>query len=93
YWIDLKGGSKSEYFTGSQVHANGPVPQRAYGGVIHWDQDQKRISVNLHRAASASTPFGANGTYVIRKITSGPFMTESSGTDMRESALPLMAAR
>jgi hypothetical protein len=78
YWINLKGVSESEFFTEVEVHANGPVPQRAYHGVIRWAHDQKQISINLHRAASASTPFGANGTYMIRKISTAPFMTESS---------------
>jgi hypothetical protein len=80
YWIDLNGMSESELFTKMKVHANGPVPQHDYHGIIRWAHDQKQISINLHRAAStsASTPFGGNGTYVIRKITSEPFMQENS---------------
>jgi hypothetical protein len=78
YWIDLNGVSESELFTQMEVHANGPVPQHDYRGIIRWAHGQKQISINLRRAASASTPFGANGTYVIRKITSEPFMKENS---------------
>jgi hypothetical protein len=78
YWIDLNGASGSELFTKMEVHANGPVPQHVYHGFIRWAQDQKQISINLHRADLASTPFGANGTYVIRKITTAPFMKECS---------------
>ena len=78
YWIDLNGVSESELFTQMEVHANGPVPQHDYHGIIRWAHDQKQISIDLHRAASTSRPFGANGTYVIRKITTAPFMNENS---------------
>jgi hypothetical protein len=78
YWINLNGVSESELFTKADVHANGPVPQRAYHGFILWAHDKKQISINLHRTDSAGAPFGANGTYVIRKINTAPFMNESS---------------
>jgi len=78
YWINLDGLSASELFTKVDVHANDPAPQRAYHGTVRWAHDQKQIIINLQRAASAGTPFGANGTYVIRKITAAPFMKTSS---------------
>jgi hypothetical protein len=79
YWINLVDGvSQSELFTNVDVHANGPTPQRIYQGVIHWEHDQKTITITLHRTSPSDMPFGANGTYMIRKITMAPFMKDIS---------------
>jgi hypothetical protein len=78
YWINLNDASGAEIFTNVDVHANGPVPHHDYHGFVRWEHDQKQICIHLHRAGPASMNFGANDTYVIRKITRAPFMKQSS---------------
>lgn len=76
YWINLAGACGDELFTNIDVHANGPAPKRIYKGVVRWDHQRNTITLSLHRTAATDIPFGANGTYEIRKISTDPLMTE-----------------